>query len=394
MSNQQSKFLPFALPDIGEEEINEVVDTMRSGWLTSGPKTQRFEESFANYVGAKHAIAVNSATAALHLALEAIGIGRGDKVIVPVHTFTASAEVVRYLGADVVFVDVDPEHFCIDIQAVAAALENDAAIKAILPVHFGGQACDMEALQSLAKKHDVFLVEDAAHALPTTIGGRTIGSVGDLTAFSFYATKCVATGEGGMVTTDNDDWAKRLRAMRLHGISSDVFDRYVSDKPKWYYEVIAPGFKYNMTDLAAAIGIHQLAKADRNQKKRAAIALRYQLAFADLPVSCPFERDAGDIHSWHLFVLQLECDEHAKRDRFIELMAEAGVGTSVHYIPLHLHPYWRERYSLKPEDFPISTAVYQRCVSLPIYPSMTEDHVQQVIDAVTGVLQAGHVATR
>jgi dTDP-4-amino-4,6-dideoxygalactose transaminase len=386
------KFLPFALPDIGEEEIAEVVDTIRSGWLTSGPKTQRFEQQFAKYVGAKHAIAVNSATAALHLSLEAIGVGPGDKVIVPVHTFTASAEVVRYLGADVFFVDVDTEHFCLDVNAVSSALETDPSIKAILPVHFGGQTCDMDALRVLADKHDVFIVEDAAHALPATNSGNTVGSIGDLTAFSFYATKCVATGEGGMVTTDNDAWAKRLRAMRLHGISSDVFDRYVSDKPKWYYEVIAPGFKYNMTDVAAAIGIHQLAKADLNQKKRAAIALRYQLAFADLPVSCPFERVEDDLHSWHLFVLQLDCTQHTERDQFIERMSEAGIGTSVHYVPLHLHPYWRDRYSLSPTDFPNSTAVYQRCVSLPIYPSMTEDDVQSVIDAVVGALQAAQVS--
>ncbi|MFK7819097.1 MAG: DegT/DnrJ/EryC1/StrS family aminotransferase [Planctomycetaceae bacterium] len=391
MTNDR-KFLPFALPDIGEEEIAEVVDTIRSGWLTSGPKTQKFEQQFAEYVGVKHAIAVSSATAALHLALEAIGVGPGDKVIVPVHTFTASAEVVRYLGADVYFVDVDAEHFCVDITAVAAALKSDPTIKAILPVHFGGQTCDTLALKALAEQHHVYLVEDAAHALPATNSGNVVGSIGDLTAFSFYATKCVATGEGGMVTTNNDAWAKRLRAMRLHGISSDVFDRYVSDKPKWYYEVIAPGFKYNMTDIAAAIGIHQLAKADLNQKKRAAIALRYQLAFADLPVVCPFERVTDDIHSWHLFVMQLSCDDHKERDQFIERMSEAGIGTSVHYIPLHLHPYWRDRYSLRPEDFPVSTKLFQRCVSLPIYPSMTEDDVQSVIDTVTRVLQTGYVS--
>lgn len=388
MTDSKEPFLPFALPDIGEDEIAEVVDTLRSGWLTSGPKTQRFEQDFAEFVGAKHAVAVNSATAALHLALEAIGVGRGDKVIVPVHTFTATAEVVRYLGADVVFVDVDPDHFCIDIAATERALADHSDVKAIMPVHFGGQSCDMKSLEALAKRHDVRIVEDAAHALPATNAGRTVGSIGDLTAFSFYVTKCVATGEGGMVTTDNDDWAKRLRAMRLHGISSDVFDRYVSDKPKWYYEVIAPGFKYNMTDVAAAIGIHQLKKADRNQRHREEIAKHYREALADYPVSCPAERDANDLHSWHLFVLQLDVQSAGERDVFIERMAEVGIGTSVHYIPLHLHPYWRDRYDLKPDDFPVSTAIYQRCVSLPIYPTLTDGDVSRVVSGVTSVLES------
>ena len=386
-------FLPFAFPEIGQEEIDEVVDSMRSGWITSGPKAKQFEQEFAAYIGVKNSVAVNSATAGLHLALEAIGIGPGDKVITTPYTFTASAEVIRYLGADPVFVDIDPQTFNIDPAKVGEYLASLASNggqlpKAIIPVHFAGQACDMDDLCRLAREYDLKIVEDAAHAFPTEYKSRMIGTVGDITVYSFYATKTLATGEGGMVVTDNDEWAQRIRTMRLHGINRDVFDRYRSEKPSWYYEVVAPGFKYNMADLAAAIGIHQLRKAERFRLRREAIALAYNEAFAGLPLKVPHVARPEDKHAWHLYVVQLELDRLSiSRDRFIELMSKEWIGTSVHFIPLHLHPYWRDHYGFKADDFPVAYEVYQRAVSLPIYPKMTDDDVARVILAVQTILE-------
>lgn len=379
-------FLPFALPDIGEEEIAEVVDAIRSGWLTTGPKTKRFEEQFAAFVGPGcEAIAVNSATAGLHLALEAAGIGPGDEVITTTYTFTATAEVIRYLGADPVFVDVDPATFNMDPQAVEAAI--GPRTKAIVPVHFAGLSCDMEALLAIAGKHRLKVIEDAAHALPTTCSGRMIGSLeSDAVVYSFYATKTITTGEGGMVVTRDPDIARRCRVMRLHGISRDAFDRYTSTKPAWHYEVVAPGFKYNMTDLAAALGIHQLAKAWKFQAARQEMAACYDKAFQGLPFLLPPHAPTGDVHAWHLYVIRLQDDAPVTRDRFIELMAEAGVGCSVHFIPLHLHPYWRDRYSLKPDHFPHAQRIFERAVSLPLYTKMTGADQQRVIDTVRSIL--------
>ena len=380
------KFLPFALPDIGEEEINEVVDSMRSGWLTTGPKTKWFEEDFAAFTGnGTDAIAVNSATSGLHLALEAIGIGVGDEVIVPVYTFTATAEVVRYLGAEPVFVDIDPETFNIDPLKIEAAVTPKT--KAIIPVHFSGLSCAMEEIMSIAKKHSLKVIEDAAHALPTTYNGKLIGSLkSDAAVFSFYATKTITTGEGGMIVTRNPEIARRCRVMRLHGISRDAFDRYTSTKPSWHYEVIAPGFKYNMTDLAASLGIHQLKKVHMFQQKREAMAKRYDEAFCDLPVILPPKARSGDLHSWHLYVLRLNESVKITRDRFIELMADKGIGCSVHFIPLHLHPYWCDRYKLNQEDYPDAYMAYQKAVSLPIYTRMNNNEQKKVIDAVLEIL--------
>lgn len=379
-------FLPFALPDIGEEEINEVLDSLRSGWLTTGPKTKRFEEDFAAFAGdGTETIAVNSATAGLHLALEAVGIGPGDEVITTPYTFTATAEVVRYLGADPVFVDIDPNTFNIDPSKIEAAITPRT--KAIIPVHFAGLSCDMKAILSIAKRHELKVVEDAAHALPTTFGGKLIGSLeSDATVYSFYATKTITTGEGGMIVTRDPDIAKRCRTMRLHGISRDAFDRYTSKKPSWHYEVIAPGCKYNMTDISASLGIHQLKKAWSFQKKRQTMALCYDEAFANLPVILPPHASAGDMHAWHLYVIRLTDNSPVTRDRLIELMAEKGVGCSVHFIPLHLHPYWRDRYNLKPEDFPNALKAYERAVSLPLFTKMNEFDLQKVVDAVRDIL--------
>lgn len=379
-----NEFLPFAKPCIGEEEIQEVADTMRSGWLTTGAQTKRFESSFAEFVGASHALSTNSATAGLHLSLDAVGVGPGDKVITVPYTFTATAEVVRYLGADPCFVDIDATTLNIDVAAVEQALGRTPNVKAILPVHFAGLACDMKQLKELGRLHSVPIVEDAAHALPTTCNGEMIGSQGDITVFSFYATKTVTTGEGGMVTTDNSDWAERIRTMRLHGISRDVFDRYRSELPSWYYEVVAPGFKYNMTDIAASIGIHQLNKAEAFRSRREEIADCYFSAFEDLPLRLPARARPGDKHAWHLYVIQLDDSRLTiSRDDFIErLSSEFKIGTSVHFIPLHIQPYWRDRYQLSPEDFPVSLSAYEHAISLPIYPSMTDAHTQRVVDAV------------
>lgn len=377
-----SGFLPFSLPDIGEEEILEVIDSLKSGWLTTGPKTKRFEEEFASFIGTGvEAVAVNSATAGLHLALEAIGIRAGDEVITTPYTFTASAEVVRYLGADPVFVDIDPETFNIDPSKVERAITPHT--KAMIPVHFGGLACDMAALQAIAAKHQLMIVEDAAHALPSTFGGKLVGTLAsDFTVYSFYATKTITTGEGGMVVTRNADLAKRCRVMRLHGISRDVFDRYTSSRPNWHYEVISPGYKYNMTDVAASIGIHQLKKAWKFRDRRAEMAARYDEAFSDLPVLLPPKAPGRDVHAWHLYVIRLNDSAPISRDRFIEVLAENGIGCSVHFIPLHLHPYWREQYALKPDDFPHAMQNYERAVSLPLYTKMTDDDQGRVISVV------------
>lgn len=381
-----NNFLPFALPDIGEEEIAEVVDALRSGWVTTGPKTKQFESDFARFVGGDvEAIAVNSATAGLHLALEAVGVGPGDEVIVPTYTFTATAEVVRYLGAHPVFVDIDPATLNIDPDQLEKVVTPRT--KAVVPVHFAGLACDMGRILAIAQRYHLRVVEDAAHALPTEYQGKLIGSLqSDATVFSFYATKTITTGEGGMVVTRSPELAARCRVMRLHGINRDAFDRYVSTKPAWYYEIVAPGFKYNMTDIAAAMGIHQLKKARHFQKRRQEMALRYDVELKDLPLRLPSHAPDGDLHAWHLYVIRLGNGAGIPRDEFIGEMARRGIGCSVHFIPLHLHPYWRDTYELKPNDFPNALAAYEKAVSLPLYTKMSDDDQTRVIEAVKEIL--------
>ena len=382
-------FLPFAQPSIGDEEIADVVDCLKNGWLTTGKRAARFEADFADFLGVDHALAVNSATAGLHLALEAIGVGRGDKVLTSVNTFTATTEVIRYLGADPVLVDIDPDTLNLSVDGIRSCLEKTENCKAIIPVHFAGQLCEMNEILDMAKRHDVRVIEDAAHAIPASYKGQMVGTMSDLSVFSFYATKPIATGEGGMVVTNNPAYAQRIKTMRLHGINRDVFDRYTSSKPAWHYDVVAPGYKYNLSDIAAAMGIHQLAKAHMFHEKRQAIAEKYNEALADLPVVLPRVKRPLDIHSWHLYVIQLELERLGiNRDVFIEQMAREGVGTSVHFIPIHLHSYWRDRYGYRPDDFPNAHAVYERCVSLPIYPKMTNDDVSRVIGAVESILKA------
>jgi dTDP-4-amino-4,6-dideoxygalactose transaminase len=379
-------FLPFALPEIGEEEIQEVVECLRSGWVTTGPKTKQFEQDFSRFVAnGSEAIAVNSATAGLHLALEALGVGPGDEVIVPTLTFTATAEVVRYLGADPVFVDIDSITLNMDVAAVQEAITPRTKI--ILPVHYAGLACDMDAILDLAHKHNLRVVEDAAHAFPTRYKGRLIGTMAsDITVFSFYANKTMTTGEGGMVVTRDAEIATRIKMMRLHGISRDAFDRYVSKTPSWFYEVVAPGFKYNLTDIASAIGIHQLRKIDRFLIRRQQLAKRYLEELSDLPLQLPVDATDSGIHAWHLFVVRLTKDARICRDDFIQKLSDYGIGTSVHFIPLHRHPYWRDTYDLKPSQFPFAEAAYQSMLSLPLYTRMTDDDQTRVIRAVRELL--------
>ncbi|MBT9595609.1 MAG: DegT/DnrJ/EryC1/StrS aminotransferase family protein [Vitreoscilla sp.] len=382
-------FLPFALPEIGDEEIAEVVDTLRSGWVTTGPKARRFEADFTAFLGdhSLQSIAVNSATAGLHLALEAVGVGPGDEVITTTHTFTATAEVVRYLGADVKLVDIDPATLNIDPAAIEAAITPRT--KCLIPVHYGGLAADMTAILGIARRHGLKVVEDAAHALPTTHRGQLVGTLGsDATVFSFYANKTITTGEGGMLVTRDPALAERAKVMRLHGMSRDAFDRFTATVPSWYYEIVAPGFKYNLTDIAAALGLHQLKRARGFQRRRVELAAAYREALAGLPLVLPPEPAAGDLHAWHLYAVRLADDAQIGRDAFIEALFAAGIGCSVHYIPLHLHPYWRDRYGLRAEQFPHSQHAYERTLSLPLYTRMGDADVHRVAEAARAALRA------
>ncbi len=383
--NQQD-FLPFARPDIGEAEIDAVARTLRSGWVTTGPETKAFEQEFADHLGGGlQAIAVNSATAGLHLALEAIGIGPGDEVIAPTLTFTATVEVARYLGADARLVDVDPVTLNIDPAAVEAAITP--ATRAILPMHYGGLACDMPALFDIARRHGLQVVEDAAHALPTTCGGTLVGQLPSAASvFSFYANKTMTTGEGGMVVTRDEALAARMRVMRLHGISRDAFDRFTSRTPAWYYEIVAPGFKYNLTDIAAALGRVQLQRLPAFVQRRRQLAARYLRELKDLPLILPADAPAGDTHAWHLFVLRLSDAAHVTRDEVIQRLSDAGIGTSVHYVPLHRQPYWRDRYGLMPEKFPHAEQAYRRMFSIPLFTAMSDDEQGRVIAALRAIL--------
>jgi dTDP-4-amino-4,6-dideoxygalactose transaminase len=377
------KFIAFARPDIGPEEIDGVREVLESGWLTTGERAHQFEREFAAAVGARHAIALNSGTAALHLALEAIGLGRDDEVIVPAYTFAATAEVVLYFGAKPVFVDVDARTLNIDPGAVERAMTPRT--RAIIPVHFGGLAADLESISAIARRAGIAVIEDAAHAFPTRFGGKLIGSISDFTCFSFYATKTITTGEGGMLCTDDDARAEHCRMMSLHGISRDAWNRYRAEG-SWFYEVVAPGFKYNLTDLAAALGLAQLQKVHRMRERRQEIAMLYNNAFGK---SGRYELPAfGDpeAHAWHLYPLRLNLERlRIDRGQYIDELRARSIGTSVHFIPLHLHPFYRDRFGFRPEDFPVSVAEYQREVSLPIYSSMTDEEVRRVIAAVLDV---------
>lgn len=375
--------IPFHRADLGEDEVNAVADVIRSGWLTMGPKTFEFERRFADYIGASHAVAVSSCTAALHLALESAGVRRGDEVLLPTTTFTATAEVVTYLGARPVFVDIEPKSLNIDTCDLERKITSHT--RAIIPVHFAGMPCDLSETVEIAAQHKLRVVEDAAHALPASYKGRRIGTISDLTAFSFYATKTLTTGEGGMITTENEDFARRMQVMRLHGIGRDAWKRY-SAEGSWFYEVLEAGFKYNLTDLQSALGVVQLAKCDGMNQARECTAQRYSGAFEsiealEVPATLP-DRTT----SWHLYVLRLHLDRlRIDRNKFIKELADRGVSTSVHFIPLHLQPVYQRDYQYKPGDFPVAEREYQRSLSLPIYPAMREEEVEQVIWAVSDV---------
>jgi perosamine synthetase len=386
MTDLREQIIPFHSADVGEAEAQAAADVIRSGWLTMGPKTFEFEQQFASYVGAKHAVGVSSCTAALHLALDAIGLKQGDEVLVPTTTFTATAEVVAYFKAKPVLVDVDAESLCMD--PVDAERRITAYTRAVIPVHYGGQPCDMDAIKDVAKRHGLRVIEDAAHSLPASYHGVRVGSISELTAFSFYATKTLTTGEGGMVTTDSDDLAARIRMMRLHGIGRDAWKRY-SAEGSWYYEVLDSGFKYNLTDIQSAIGIVQLAKCDSMNTARGKIAARYSKEFArERALQIPTVAD-DRTSAWHLYVLRLNLEEISiTRSEMIEKLKARGIGTSVHFIPLHLHPYYRKTYGYRAEDFPVASKQYERYLSLPIFPGMTSSQADYVIESVLEIIKA------
>jgi dTDP-4-amino-4,6-dideoxygalactose transaminase len=386
MNPRTDDHIPFHRPTLGSEEEEAVLRVLRSGWLTTAGEARAFESEFAAHVGSAHALAVNSATAGLHLALEAAGVGPGDRVVTTPYTFTSTAEVIRYLGADPLFVDIRGDDLNIDPAGIEAALGADARVKAILPVHFGGHPCEMETIEALAARNEIAVIEDAAHALPGRYQGRALGTWGHAGVFSFYATKTITTGEGGMVVTDDERLAKRMSVMRLHGIDRDVWDRYTSKKPSWHYHVVDAGYKYNMPDLLAALGRVQLKRAEEFCRRRRTIAHHYRELLAgcdyiDLPPS-------SDDSSWHLFVIRVNPEQLTlSRDQIMEQLAEHGVATSLHYIPLHLMPYYRDRYHLSASDFPISLGVYQRAISLPIYPDLTEREVERVAQTLRSICE-------
>lgn len=376
--------IPFHKPYITEDEITEVLDSLRSGWLTMGPKTIEFENRFKEYIGSRNAISTNSCTACLHLALKTINLKKGDEVIIPNITFTATAEVVTYFNAIPILVDVEEDTLNMDVSRIEEKITNKT--KAIIPVHFGGQPCDLKEIRDIAEKYNLFVIEDAAHALPAFYKAQKIGTTGDITCFSFYATKTLSAGEGGMITTENDEWAERMRILRLHGISRDAWKRYTKEG-SWYYEVIEAGYKYNMTDLHAAVGMAQLKKIEEMWHKRKEIARRYTEAFNMIgEIAVPFIKNDRE-SAWHLYVIRLKLEMlKINRDQFIEELKKKGIGTSVHFIPLHMHPYYRENFLYRSEDFPTSEKLFKRIISLPIYPSMTEKDTDRVINSVIDII--------
>jgi dTDP-4-amino-4,6-dideoxygalactose transaminase len=377
-------FIPFHRPSIGNEELAAVREVLDSKWLTTGPATLRFESEFAQYLGATHAIAVNSGTAALQLAANVIGLQSGDQVLVPSFTFTATAEVATYFGARPVLCDSVAGSFNIDVADAERHVSGKT--RAVIPVHIAGEPCDLNAINVMASKHDLHVIEDAAHALPASFRGRRIGTCSELTAFSFYATKNITTGEGGMLVTESDAYAEIARCMRLHGISNGAWRRY-SREGTWSYEVLHAGFKLNLPDILSALGSAQLRKADQFLRRRCEIARRYCERFAKVEaLELPPPADAGSEHSWHLFLLRLRLTTlRIGRNEFIEELKKLGVGASVHFIPLHLHPYYAQTYGYRLGDFPNAEDAFSRCLSLPIYPSLSDDEVERVIRTVEKV---------
>jgi perosamine synthetase len=411
--------IPFYKPSLGSDEIEEVVETLKTGWLTTGPKTKQFEREFSEYLNHKHAVAVNSCTAALHLALEAIGLKNQDCVIVPTMTFAATAEVVRYFGATPVLVDCRVEDFNLDVrdasEKIDCALASGKSVAAIIPVHYGGQIGDVSGVQELARRYELKIIEDAAHCCPAFYrsnhssskknnkrtdfgshgngsardgedGWQSVGTGADISCYSFYANKTITTGEGGMACTDNDAYAERMRVMSLHGISKDAWKRFTAEG-SWYYEIIAPGYKYNLTDIASAIGIHQVRKADALHRRRTEAARRYADLLGNVEELTLPQQLPDRIHSWHLYVIRLRLDRlRIDRAWFIEEMKRRGVGTSVHWMPLHMHPYYREVFGYHPKSFPVASSLYPEIITLPLFPDITEEELCYVAETVKQII--------
>ncbi len=377
--------IPFHRPYITEDEISEVLDSLSSGWLTMGQKTIAFEMKYGEYIGAKNAVSMNSCTACLHLALKAVNIQRGDEVIVPAITFAATAEVVTYFNATPVFVDVEEGTHNIDVSKIEEKITKRT--RAIIPVHYAGQPCDMDEILDIARKYNLFVIEDAAHAVPAWYKKRKVGTIGDITCFSFYATKSLTTGEGGMATTENDEWADRMSVLRLHGISKDAWKRY-TDQGSWYYEVAEPGYKYNMTDIQAGLGLAQLKKIDWMWHRREEIARKYTEAFQSMDEIIPPRVKPDRKSAWHLYVIKVNPGAlNLDRKQFMEELKERGIGSSVHFIPLYRHPYYRDTFRYTPQGFPVSESIYERIISLPIYPGMTDGDIERVVDSVKTVVR-------
>lgn len=378
--------VPYFRLELDNEEIDAVVSVLKSGWLTTGAQCAAFEREFAAAIGRDvQAIAVNSNTSGMHLALEAANIGPGDEVIVPDLTFTATAEVVRYLGAEAIFVDVLPDTLCMDPVEVQKAITERT--KAIIPVHFGGLCADLARLKTIADRHGLVIIEDAAHSFPSSYQGKMVGNHNTFaTVFSFYANKTITTGEGGMIVTTHDAVAQRCRVMRLHGIDRDAFRRFQGDSSAWRYDIIAPGFKYNLTDIAAALGRKQLARAFDMRERRAEIASLYLDELRDLPLELPPGAPDGDLHAWHLFPVRLNKTAPLNRQALEARLTAAEIGYSIHYTPLHKMTYWSGRYGLGDNHFPVATSYFERCISLPLFSSMTQDEAREVISVLRDAL--------
>jgi dTDP-4-amino-4,6-dideoxygalactose transaminase len=386
----RSEFLNFSPPLIGEEEIDEVVKTLRSGWITTGPQVERFQSEFKEFIGAEAALALNSCTSALHVALAALGIGPGDRVVSTPMTFASSIHVIEHMGAEPVLVDVEPDTLNIDPDQIEAAVKADPSIKAILPVHLYGHPAEMDPILDIARRYKLAVIEDAAHSLPARYRGRMIGApvdgdVTNLVAFSFYATKNLTTGEGGMLTGP-PELIDQARVWSLHGMSRDAYKRYTAEG-SWFYEILLPGFKYNMPDLQAAMGVQQLAKLPKFQRRRREIVDQYHEAFAAMEgLERPVERPHVE-SAWHIYAIRLHLDRlKIDRSRFIEELKERNIGSSVHFIPVHIHPYYRDKYNFAPDRFPVAFHAYERLVSLPLSPKLTDDDVADVIEAVEDIL--------
>jgi dTDP-4-amino-4,6-dideoxygalactose transaminase len=381
----RKKFLVFGAPQVTDAEISEVVDTLRSGWLGTGPKVARFEEMFRQYIGVEYAMAVNSCTAGLHLSMIVAGLGPGDEVITTPMTFCATVNSIVHTGATPVLVDCDRQTQLIEPQRIEDAITPRT--RAIVPVHLCGRPCNMNAIMDIARRHNLLVLEDAAHAIETVYKGQKVGTIGHLTTFSFYVTKNVVTGEGGMVTTNIAEFADKIKMYGLHGMSRDAWKRF-SDEGYKHYQVVFPGFKYNMMDLQAAIGLHQLARVEENLRRRNEIWQLYNQAFADLPVDLPAPDEPDTVHGRHLYTLMVdEMRAGINRDQFMWRLQEMNIGTGVHYVGVHLHPYYCDRFGYKHEDFPNATWLSERTVSLPLSPALSDSDVESVIDAVLRVLE-------